>query len=154
MSIKVAALSALLAIVPALALPTPAVAKETVLADPKPGFDNPRRIMLQLTSDDPKVINNILYNAVNLQKFYGQDNVQVAVVAFGPGMEALYARSSPVRERVESLLQYGVEFIGCGNTMETTGHRPEELIQGVEVVTAGIAEIVERQLQGWSYVRP
>lgn len=131
-----------------------AAAKETVLADPKPGFDNPRQIMLQLTSDDPKVINNILHNAVNLQKFYGQDNVLVAVVAFGPGMEALYAKSSPVKDRVESLLQYGVEFIGCGNTMETTGHTPAELIPGVEVVTAGIAEIVERQRRGWTYVRP
>lgn len=129
-------------------------AAETQMADPPPGFDNPRRIILQLTSDDPKVVNNILYNAVNLQKFYGQDNVQIAIVAFGAGMEALYEKTTPVKDRITSLQQYGVEFIGCGNTMATTGHSPEELVDDVAVVTAGIAEIVERQLRGWVYIRP
>jgi len=137
-----------------LMLAGPARALETRMADPPPGFDNPRRIILQLTSDDPRTVNSILYNAVNLQKFYGQDNVRIAVIAFGPGMEALYAGTSPVKDRITSLQQYGVEFIGCGNTMETTGHTPADLIEGVEHVTAGIAEIVERQLRGWVYVRP
>ena len=45
---------------------------ETQLADPKPDFDNPRKIMLQLTSGDPKDMNNVLWNAINLQKFYGE----------------------------------------------------------------------------------
>lgn len=131
-----------------------AVKADTKLADPPPTFDAPRKVMLQLTSDEPKTINNLLYNAVNIQEFYGQDNVQIVVIAFGPGMQALYAKTSPVKDRVESLMQYDIGFIGCGNTMKTTGHAKEDLIKGVEVVTAGIAEIVERQLQGWVYVRP
>ncbi|WP_162937322.1 DsrE family protein [Indioceanicola profundi] len=129
-------------------------AAETVLADPPPSFDNPRHIMLQLTSSDPQMINNILYNAVNLQKFYGQDNVRIAIVAFGAGMEALYEKTTPVKDRITSLQQYDVEFVACGNTLETTGHTEDELIDGVTLVTAGIAEIVERQLRGWIYVRP
>ncbi|HEY0837478.1 MAG TPA: DsrE family protein [Azospirillum sp.] len=131
--------------------PAPA---DTEISNPPPSIDSPRRIMLQLTSDTPKDINNLLYNAVNLQKFYGQDQVQIVVVAYGAGMQALYAKSSPVVDRVKSLMQYDIQFIGCGNTMETTNHTPDELIPGVEVVTAGIAEIVERQLRGWVYVRP
>lgn len=133
----------------------PAVhAKETVLADPPPSFDEPRKIILQLTTNDPKQMNNILYNAVNLQKFYGMDNVRIAIVAFGDGMSALYDGTSPVQERIESLLQYDVEFLGCGNTMDATQRSPEDLIEGVEYVQAGIAEIVERTLQGWIYIRP
>ena len=75
-------------------------------------------------------------------------------IAYGAGMEALYSESSPVVDRIESLLKYDVEFVGCGNTMETTGHTADDLIPGVDVVTAGIAEIVERQLKGWVYVAP
>lgn len=131
-----------------------ALAKETILADPKPSFDEPRKIILQLTSDDPKDMNNILYNAVNLQKFYGMDNVRIVIVAFGQGMSALYAGTSPVQERIESLLQYDVEFLGCGNTMDATQHSPEDLIEGVDFVQAGIAEIVERTMQGWIYIHP
>ena len=127
---------------------------ETVLADPKPGFDNPRRIMLQLTSDNPRVMNNVLYNAINLQKFYGIDNVEIAIIGFGAGMKAFYEKDSPVADRIKSQLKYGIEFVGCGNTMTATHRDPSELIEGVKHVTAGIAEIVERKLAGWIYIRP
>lgn len=144
-----AALAALM-----LAATLPAYAAETRLADPPPDPDNPRKVMLQLTTDDPRAVNDLLYNAVNIQKFYGQDNVRVAVVAFGPGNRALYKDTSPVRARVESLLQYEVEFIACGNTIDAQGRAAGDVIDGVEIVGTGIAEIMERQLQGWLYVRP
>lgn len=133
---------------------SPAVAGETRFADPQPDFDNPRRIMLQLTTDDPKIVNRILSHAINLQKAYGMDNVEIAVIAYGPGMWALYRETSKVRERIESLLKYDVTFYGCANTMDVTGHSEADLIEGVDFVQAGIAEIVERQLKGWIYVAP
>ncbi len=132
----------------------PVAAAETRLADPQPTPDNPRRIILQLSTKDPGAINNLLFNAVNIQKFYGMDNVRIAVVAFGGGMQALYRKTSPVGERIESLLQYDIEFIACGNTMDATGNKPDELIEGVEMVTAGIPEIVERTMRGWVLIKP
>lgn len=150
LSVKIALLMAALVI----ALLPVAAPAQTIMSEPIPSLDNPRRIMLQLTSDDPRAMNNILYNAVNLQKFYGIDNVKIAIVAFGPGMKALYKNSSPVQQRVESLLKYDVQFIGCGNTMVATNRSPADLILGVEHVTAGIAEIVERRLRGWQYIHP
>lgn len=129
-------------------------AAETTLTEPKPNPDNPRKVMLQMTTDDPRAVNDLLYNVVNIQKFYGQDNVRVAVIAFSAGNRALYKETSPVRARISSLLQYDVEFVACGNTMEATGRKPDDLIEGVEVVTAGIPEIMERQLRGWLYIQP
>lgn len=129
-------------------------AAETVLAKPEPSPDNPRKILLQLTTDDERAVNDLLYNVVNVQKFYGQDNVRVLVVSFGAGNRALYKDTSPVKARIESLLQYEVEFVACGNTMEVTNRTKSDLIDGVEVVTAGVPEIAERQLNGWVYIRP
>jgi uncharacterized protein len=151
MHIKAAFGAVILAVALAIGAPVHA---GTQLADPPPSVDKPRRIMLQLTSDEPKIMNAVLTNAANLQKFYGPDNVEVVIVAFGPGMEALYGKTSPVADRVSSLMHYDVKFAACANTMEATQHKAEELISGVEVVPAGIAEIVERQLRGWVYVRP
>jgi intracellular sulfur oxidation DsrE/DsrF family protein len=136
------------------ALAAPCGAAETQLASPRPDLDNPRKIVLQLSSKDPREINNLLFNVVNVQKFYGMDNVRIAVIAFGDGMQALYAKTSPVTERIESLQQYGVEFVACGSTMTATNKAANELIKGVEIVTAGIPEIVERSLRGWIYIRP
>jgi hypothetical protein len=131
-----------------------AEAADTVLAKPEPTPDNPRKILLQLTTDEPRAVNDLLYNVVNVQKFYGQDNVKVLVVSFGAGNRALYKDTSPVKVRVESLLRYDVEFVACGNTLEATNRTKDDLIEGVEVVTAGVPEIAERQLRGWIYIRP
>lgn len=137
-----------------LAVGMPTHAAETELADPKPSWDAPRKILLQLTSNDPRHVNNVLHNAVNLQKFYGQDNVKVAIVAYAGGVRALLKGESGVAERVASLTDYDVEFLACGNTMDTIGKTPKDLLPGVEMVTAGIAEIVERKMKGWHYIAP
>ncbi len=131
-----------------------AAAAETTLASPKPDMDSPRKIILQLTTKDERAINSLLFNVVNIQKFYGMDNVRIAVVAFSDGLQALYRKTSPVKERIASLLLYDVEFVACGNTMTAAGRKPGDLIEGVEMVTAGIPEIVERTLQGWVNIRP
>ena len=137
-----------------LALIGGAQAAETVMTEPKPTMDNPRKVILQLTSRTPRTMNNLLFNVVNIQKFYGQDNVKIAVVAFSDGMRALYRKSSPVKERIESLLLYDVEFVACGNTMTATKRKAGDLIPGVKIVTAGIPEIIERTRRGWIYIRP
>jgi intracellular sulfur oxidation DsrE/DsrF family protein len=38
--------------------------------------------------------------------------------------------------------------------MRTFKVKEKDLIDGVEVVTAGIVELIERQLRGWIYIRP
>lgn len=138
----------------ALFLASAGASAETVLAEPKPTPDKPRRIVLSLTSGDPAEINGVLYNVANIQKFYGQDNVEVAVVAYGKGIVALLKGQSPVAERIQSLKQYDVAFIACGNTLTAMNKKAEDLLPGVEHVTAGIPEIVERQIKGWMFVKP
>jgi len=130
------------------------VRADTVLADPKPSFDNPRRIALTLSTDDPKIVNQLLFNVINIQKFYGMDNVKLVVVAYGAGLRALIKKTSPVAERIRSQQHYGVRFIACGNTLDAMTKKPDSLIKGVEWVQAGLPELVERQLRGWVILNP
>lgn len=127
---------------------------DTVLADPKPSFDNPRRIALMLSTDNPKTVNQLLFNVINIQKFYGIDNVKLVVVAFGAGLRALMNKTSPVASRIRSQQQYGIRFIACGNTLDAIKKKPDSLIKGVEWVQAGLPELVERQLRGWVILNP
>ena len=138
----------------ALVLAAPVRAAETSLADPKPSWDNPRKVVLQLTVDENRHVNNVLYNAINIQKFYGQDNVKVAVIAFGPGVRALLKTESKVAERIASLKDYEVEFVACGNTLDTMGKSVADLLPGIAVAPYGIPEIMERQLKGWQVIAP
>jgi len=97
-----------------------------------------------------------LNNAVNLQKLYGVDNIQIEIVAYGPRL-VLLTKKSGLAQRVESLAMQDITFSACGNTMKKvaskTGNMPK-LLEGVGQVTAGVARIMELQQQGYAYIRP
>lgn len=114
------------------------------------------RLVIQVSTDDPRTQTIALNNAVNLQKHYGVDNIDIEIVAYGPGLGMLTTKSKSL-ERITSLAQQEISFSACGNTMATierkTGTVPK-LIKGVEKVPAGVARIMELQEQGYSYIRP
>ena len=128
---------------------------ETEFAEPKPSMENPRKFVFPITAWDREEINHILGSANNVIKFYGVDNTEVVIVAYSQGIKSLLKHhDSGIARRVRSLMTYDVEFIACGNTMETLRIKEKELLEGVEVVTAGIVELIERQLRGYIYIRP
>ncbi|MBL6958962.1 MAG: DsrE family protein [Rhodospirillales bacterium] len=123
------------------------------MAKPHPTFDEPRKVLLSVNSKDPAILNNILYNTVNIQKYYTQDLVRIAVVGYGPGIRMLL-KDSPVAARVRSLMQYDIEFVACGNTLDAIGKKDSDLIAGVKRVQAGLPEVIERRLMGWIDLNP
>ncbi len=131
------------------------LSSETEFASPKPSLEHPRKFVFPITRWDRREINHILGSANNVIKFYGVDNTEVVIVVYSQGIKALLKRGNLlIKKRVKSLMTYDVEFIACGNTMKTLKIKKDDLIDGVEVVTAGIVELIERQLRGYIYIRP
>jgi len=118
--------------------------------------DAPHKIVIQVSTDDARTQKIALNNAVNVQKLYGMDNVQIEIVAYGPGLGILTTKSTEA-ERVKSLALQNIKFSACGNTMakieKKTGKKPQ-LTEGVGVVKAGVARIMALQEEGYSYLRP
>jgi intracellular sulfur oxidation DsrE/DsrF family protein len=114
------------------------------------------KIVIQVSTDDPRTQKIALNNAVNMQKLYGIDNIDIEIVAYGPGLGLLTSKSGQA-SRVTSLAMQDITFSACGNTMkkvaEKSGKMPE-LLEGVGQVTAGVARIMELQQQGYAYIRP
>ena len=128
---------------------------DTQLAEPKPAIDNPRKFVFPITKWDRTEVNHILSSANNVIKFYGIDNTEVVIVAYSKGINSIVKnRDKRIQRRVEALMTYGVEFIACNNTITTLKIDKKYLLDGVEVVTAGIVELIERQLRGYIYIRP
>lgn len=127
---------------------------DTVFAEPKPAIDNQRQIVFSIKSADDEEINHVLSSANNVLKFYGPEKVHMRIVAYYHGIKALLKKEKDIAVRVDALMQYDVEFVACGNTMKTKNIKPEELIDGVEIVTAGIVEMVERVQEGWVNIVP
>lgn len=114
------------------------------------------KIVIQVSTDDPRTQKIALNNAVNMQKLYGIDNIEIEIVAYGPGL-GLLTKKSTQASRVTSLAMQDITFSACGNTMKkvekNTGNMPK-LLEGVGQVTAGVARIMELQQQGYAYIRP
>jgi hypothetical protein len=114
------------------------------------------KLVIQVSTDDPRTQKIALNNAVNLQKLYGMDNIVIEVVAYGPGL-GLLTRKSGQASRVESLALQDIQFSACGNTMKKVAKKSGKmpvLLEGVDQVTAGVARIMELQQQGYAYIRP
>lgn len=118
--------------------------------------DAKHKVVIQVSTDDPTTQKIALNNAVNVQKDLGMDNVDIEIVAYGPGLGLLTVKSEEAA-RVKSLAMQNITFSACGNTMkkvaEKTGKEPK-LTEGVKVVSAGVIRIMELQESGYSYVRP
>jgi intracellular sulfur oxidation DsrE/DsrF family protein len=112
--------------------------------------------VIQVSTDDLRTQKIALNNAVNLQKLYGLDNVEIEIVAFGPGLGLLTDKSKQ-NKRVESLALQNISFSACSNSIrkvESKSGSKVVLLEGVEKVTAGVARIIELQEDGYSYIRP
>jgi len=121
----------------------------------------PDKIVVQVNEDDPKGMNLALNNVQNLVAYYKDkgEQVQIEVVAFGPGLHMLRQDTSPVKERVTAiaLASPQVQFSACSNTLanmtKLEGNKPP-LVSEAKPVIAGVARIVELQKQGYIYLRP
>lgn len=119
------------------------------------------RLILQVNSNDPAMMNLALNNATNVVQYYrdlGQP-VSIEIVTFGPGLHMLREDTSPVKSRIEvlALSSPEISFKACGNTQENMKKAEQKnitLIPQAQTVSSGVVRVIELQEQGWSYVKP
>jgi len=123
----------------------------------------PHRIALQIDQNDPQVMNLALNNANAVIEYYRARNedVDIDVVAYGPGLHMLRSDTSPVQDRIKRLKDMvfpgKIQFSACNNTrqgMEKAEGHAIPILSDATVVPSGVVHLMELQEQGWSYVRP
>jgi intracellular sulfur oxidation DsrE/DsrF family protein len=121
------------------------------------------RVAIQVDQNDPQVMNLALNNATNVLEYYRGKNeeVEVDIVTYGPGLHMLRADTSPVQDRLKRLKEMAfpgkVQFSACNNTkqgMEKTEGHAISIVPDATIVPSGVVRLMELQEQGWSYVRP
>ena len=111
------------------------------------------RVVIQVSDADQGKWNLALNNAKNIQTDLGASNVDVEIVAYGPGIGMLKMDSS-VGGRVDEATSAGVKVIACENTMKGQKLNRADMLNGIGYVQAGVVELMSRQQQGWAYIRP
>jgi hypothetical protein len=111
------------------------------------------RVIMQVSDNEPVKWNLALNNARNLQADLGASNVEIEIVAYGPGIGMLKS-DSVVGNRIGEALGTGIKVAACENTMRGQKLQKGDMLGGISYVGAGVVEIMQRQQQGWAYLRP
>lgn len=119
------------------------------------------RVVIHVDEADPARQNLVLNNASNVNKYYLDkgEEVEIEIVAYGPGLTMLVPGKSPVADRVEQISQNydNVSFKACSNThakMSKKAGKTVPLMSQANMVPSGVIHLIERQEQGWAYIRP
>ncbi|HEY9149097.1 MAG TPA: hypothetical protein VIQ22_08785 [Gammaproteobacteria bacterium] len=115
------------------------------------------KVVLQISDDDPFKQTLVLNVANNIIEAYGSDNVDVQVVAFGPGLRLLFDDNDS-KPRIKSLVDNaGVGFHACKNTIANMGKllgEPPEINALATTDSGGVARILALRKQGYELIKP
>lgn len=121
-----------------------------------PGEDSNNKLVYQFNKSDETYQLAVLNTIRNMLRKYG-DDIKIVVSAMGPGIHMLLKEPGvpvipAVRDQVESLAFYGVEFHACGNTLITLHKNEKDIVDFATVVDAGVSDLMKLQQQGYAYI--
>lgn len=124
-----------------------------VMVEAKPKKKSNHQIIFQFTNANDTLQQKAFVKQLeNLNEHWPNANYEV--VLYNQGLELVMKTNVNYLERIRTLKNKGVRFVVCENTLKNRKINkdvfPEDI---VEYIPAGIAEIVEKQEQGWSYIK-
>ena len=114
------------------------------------------KFVLQISDMDPSKQTLVLNVAGNILKAYGQDQADVEIVAFGPGLRLLFEENSN-SGRIDGLVESGVRFFACQNTINNMSNilgEPLKVNGHASSGKGGIVRIKELVDQGYMLAKP
>lgn len=112
------------------------------------------RIVFQMTAPAPDQWDGVLNNVESVRAALGEDATQIEVVVHSKGIGmVLKEQNQNYADRMRALSEKGVVFVACENTLARKKLTRNALLDFVKTVDSGVAQVVRRQEQGWSYIR-
>lgn len=119
------------------------------------GANQPHRIVMHLNASDEKVQRGTLNNIKHLYQELGPQNLTVELVVHGAGLPLLTKKGTAFAAELADLKKtYGINYTACSNTMKTMQVTREDLIGEVDDTVPAMVRLMERQEQGWVYIKP
>lgn len=99
--------------------------------------------------------NLLLRNVRNLMEASGPKNAHIEVLANSEAV-GFYAdlTSDADRNLMRELAEAGIRFAACNNALKGMEIAKEQLPPFVGVVPVGVLELIEKQSEGYAYIKP
>ncbi len=111
------------------------------------------KVVFQVSDNDPAKWGLTLNNATNVQKDLGAATTDLVIVVYGPGIGML-KKESPLAQRIEAAMKTGVKVVACENTLTAQKLTRADMMTTIAYVPAGVVELMQKQQQGYAYIRP
>lgn len=104
--------------------------------------------------DERKKWPMVLSNLEHLNEFYTDDSHNVIeILANGDAVSDLQKTSEQSPE-IKKAIQSHNHLVACNNSLKQRAIDPLQLIDKAEIVPSGVVEIVQKQAEGYHYLRP
>lgn len=111
------------------------------------------KLVIQVSDAEPAKWSLALNNARNVLEELGAKNVEIEIVAYGPGLGML-KKDAVTSGRVDEASLAGIKFVACENTMRNLKLTRADIHAAASYASSGVVQLMQRQSQGWSYIRP
>ena len=112
----------------------------------------PVRIVFDVTNNDTLTHRNALRHASGEAKDHPER--QMEIVVYSGALDMVVAGKSTVASAIqEAMTMKNVTIKVCEATMKRHNVVKTQLLPGVETVPDGIIEIIDRQGEGWGYIK-
>jgi intracellular sulfur oxidation DsrE/DsrF family protein len=118
----------------------------------KPSASTTHRIVFEVTMEGVEQWTAVLTNVENLRKSLGA-STEIEVVAHSKGLGLLVAKDNTLADREKQLVDGGVVFAACENTMKKKNITKDQLVPFAKTTDSGVAEVIRKQEAGWSYIK-
>jgi len=112
-----------------------------------------QKVIFHVADADPAKWTVAFNNVFNVRKDLGPANVDIEVVAINAGIGMLKLDSTE-SSRIAEAIKAGVNVVACENSMRGQKVSREDLLPGIGYVPAGVVELMQRQREGYAYIRP
>ncbi|MCQ6277287.1 DsrE family protein [Bacillus sp. V3B] len=110
------------------------------------------RVVIQVNKNGDEYYKKIINNVINLKNKLGEELVDCEVVLFGDGLGLVLSEDETIQKRRETILEMGIRFVICNNTLTKNNMKVEDLQCSVGSAGSGVAHLVTRQAEGWAYL--
>lgn len=98
----------------------------------------------------------LLGNVSNLLHAIDIERYNIEVLANSEAVKSYIANENSTAEitAMKELNSKGVKFVACNNALNSYSIKKENLLDFVDIVPVGVLELINKQEEGYSYIKP
>lgn len=111
-------------------------------------------LLVHVDDNDPKRLNLAFNNVANYKAALPGEEFRVVMVVNGPAVQLFTRENEELAARGAELMAGGLSIRLCRNALNTFKIADDVLWEGVDIIPAGIVELVRLQREGFAFLRP